>query len=513
MTRLLLAVVLSLALSPARAEPLRIAVASEATSLDPHFYDLTPNMEVARHIFSALTQLAPTGSLQGDLATSWQPVTPTTWQVELRPGITFHNGAKLTPEDVAFSYERARNVPGSPSSFQWYLQDIQSVEIAGPTTLRLVTAKPAPLLMYALRSVAIVSRATAATATTADYDSGTATIGTGPYRFVSRTRGGPLVLARNDSWFGPRPEWETVTIRPIVNNGARTAALLAGDVDLINFVPAGDIDTLRRRDTVSLSSIPGVRLYYLGLDVSRPVSPQATDAAGTPLPNNPLRDPRIRRAMSLAIDRAGLADRLLLGQAVPTLYPALTPAPAVPSADLAAARQLLADAGYKDGFSLTLTGPNDRYPFDAQVLQAVSQMWTRIGIRTRVDAIPSSVYFSRAAKHEFSATFSGSLSSRGEVLSQMQRMLQTQDIASGIGTGNWGRYSDPQTDALITQAGTTIDDAARTTLLRAAIDRAVLEHQAIIPLYFPVVTWATRAGLAYRVREDEYTLATEVIRK
>lgn len=282
-------------------------------------------------------------------------------------------------------------------------------------------------------------------------------------------------------------------------------------MDVINFVSGGDIDTLRGRDNVRLSSAPGVRLYYLGLDVGRAVSPHVTDARGQPLPANPLQDVRVRRAISLAIDRAGLAERLLHGQAVPTVYPALRPQPAVPPADVAAARRLMQEAGYASGFDLVLAGPNNRYPFDAQVLQAVSQMWTRIGIRTRVEAMPSAIYFSRAARHEFSATFSGSLSARGEVLTQLQRMLHTPDPQRGVGTGNWGRFSDPNTDALIGTAGVTIEEATRNALLHRLAAHAITDRQAIIPLYFPVNTWGTRAGIAYRVREDEYTLAADVV--
>ncbi|WP_426960023.1 ABC transporter substrate-binding protein [Muricoccus radiodurans] len=506
-----LATSLAPAISPASAQSLRIGVASEATSLDPHFYDLTPNMEVAKHLFSSLTRMSPSGELLPDLAASWTNIDPTTWEVILRPGAAFHDGTAVTAEDVVFSFERARSVPGSPSSFRWYLQDLSAVEVMDPLRLRLRTAAPAPLLMHSLRAVAILSRAASANATTADYDSGTAVIGTGPYRLVSRSRGSAIVLERNEGYFGEKPEWRSVTIRPIVNNGARTAALLAGDVDVINFVSGGDIDTLRERDNVRLSSAPGVRLYYLGLDVGRTVSPHVTDARGQPLPANPLQDVRVRRAMSLAIDRAGLAERLLHGQAVPTVYPALRPQPAVPPADLTAARRLLQEAGYAGGFELALAGPNNRYPFDAQVLQAVSQMWTRIGIRTRVDAMPSAVYFSRAARHEFSATFSGSLSSRGEVLTQLQRMLQTPDAQRGVGTGNWGRFSDPETDTLIETAAVTIDEVARNEWLHRLAERAITDRQAIIPLYFPVNTWGTRTGIAYRVRDDEYTLAADAV--
>ncbi|WP_188967448.1 ABC transporter substrate-binding protein [Neoroseomonas lacus] len=470
-------------------------------------------MELAKHIFGSLTRLTAAGELVADVALEWTNIDDLTWEVTLRSGVTFHNGGPLTADDVAFSYERARNVPGSPSSFRWYLQDISTVEVLDERRLRLRTNAPAPLLMHSLRSVAILSRATAAAATTADYDSGAATIGSGPYRLVSRSRGSAIVLERNPSYAGNRPEWQSVVIRPIVNNGARTAALLAGDVDMINFVSGADIETLRRRDDLRLSSAPGVRFYYLGLDVGRSESPNVTDAQGRPLPSNPLQDVRVRRAMSLAIDRAALTERLLHGQAVPTVYPALRPQPEVPRADIAAARRLMQEAGLAAGFDLALSGPNNRYPLDAQVLQAVSQMWTRIGIRTRVDAMPSAIYFSRAARHEFSATLSGSLSARSEVLTQLQRILHTQDRQRGIGSGNWGQFSDNRTDALIDEAGRTIDEAAREALVRQVADRGITDKQAIIPLYFPINTWGTRAGIAYSVREDEYTLAMDAVRQ
>ena len=182
------------------------------------------------------------------------------------------------------------------------------------------------------------------------------------------------------------------------------------------------------------------------------------------------------------------------------------------------AKALLAEAGYADGFELTIHGPNDRYINDAKIAEAVAQMLTRIGITTSVETMPRSVYFGRASKGspdglpEFSFILVGWGGGSGEASSPLKSLIHTYNKDAGFGSSNRGRHSDAETDALIEEALRTVDDAKRQALLAQATERAI-ENVAIIPTHFQVNTWASRKGLSYIARTDEYTLATGVVKE
>ena len=236
---------------------------------------------------------------------------------------------------------------------------------------------------------------------------------------------------------------------------------------------------------------------YLHIDSNREQSPFVTDRAGRTLDRNPLKDVRVRRAMSKAIYRQALVERVMEGAARATgqLMPAgmfgytaaIKPEPYDPDG----ARKLLAEAGYADGFALTIHGPNDRYVNDEQVAQAIAQMLSRIGIATRVETMPSSVYFTRANKLEFSMMLVGWGSDTAEASSPLKALLATFNNDKGMGQANRGRYSNPKMDAVLQQALATVDDGRREKLLQQATEIA-MSDLGIIPLYHQENVWATR---------------------
>ena len=505
-------------LSPAAwAADARIAVATETTSLDPQFHNVGPNNATSHNVFDTLIAQDDRQRLQPALALSWTPVGPTRWEVKLRPGVLFSDGTPFTADDVVFSLQRAPTVPNSPSSFAMYAKSLGKVEATDPLTVRIETGEPAPLLPNDLSALAIVSRHAAAGKTTADFDSTAAAIGTGPYRYVRWDRGGTLLLARNDHYWGRRPDWDQVTIRPIANGAARVAALLSGDVDLIDFVPSDTIAGLKANDQVNLFSTDSNRLIFILLDSSRDQSPGVLDANGAPLAQNPLRDRRVREAISIAINRDALVTRLLNGQGTPAgqLLPPgffgtsgnLPP----PAFDPARARTLLNEAGYPKGFGLVLVATNDRYPRDAEVAQAIAQMLTRIGIAVRVDTMPASMLFTRGSRLEFSAMVLGWIAASGEVTSPMVALLATYDAAKGFGSSNRGRYSNSNFDKLLEEGLQTLDASRRAAVLSEATEIA-MRDVGLVPLYFLVNTWATRKGFAYDARSDEMTTAAGLTR-
>jgi len=485
----------------ARAEELRIAIGGAFTSMDPHFHDMSTNVALTRHVFDGLTTVDANYRPAPGLAVSWRAIDDRTWEIKLREGVTFHDGGAFTADDVAFTFARIPEVPNAPARFTPYIRPVKRLEVVDAHTIRLHTADPAPTLPILLSSFGIVGRHQAEGATTADFNSGKAAIGTGPYRLVSFTAGDRAVFARNDAWWGPRQSWDEVTYRIIARGAARVAALKAGDVDVIDAVPTRDVAGLQADPKLAIFSAASLRLAFIYLDVGRAQTPFATDLDGKPLATNPLRDPRVRQALSLAINREGMRRQVMDGFSAPTgqmmpkgamgYDPDLPPDPYDP----ARARALLAEAGYPNGFGLTLHGTNDRYVNDGAIIQAVAQMWTRIGVKTEVGSLPASMFFTRFAKDEFSASMTGTWSSTGEADLVIGFQLATPDPSRGRGSRvRESHYRDPALDALLDKAIVTLDPAAREDLYRQAVRLGMAQHP-ILPLHHEVNVWAVRKGI------------------
>lgn len=504
---------------PAAADDLTIGLGSEATSIDPHFHNLTPNNQIADMIFDSIVNQDEKQRLVPGLATEWQPIDDLTWEFRLREGVKFHDGSDFNADDIICTYERAPDVPNSPSGYGTYLKG-KTFEKIDDYTIHAKTPEPYPLMVNDLSTVPIISNETGCGATTEDFNDGPAAVGTGPFEFVEYVPGDRIVLARNDDYWGEVPEFETVTLKPIKSGPSRVAALLAGDVDMIANVPTTDLPQLRENEDLQISEGVSNRVIYLHMDQFRENSPFVTAKDGSEI-ENPLMDARVRKAISKAINREAIAERVMEGQAIPAgqLLPEgffgvsenLEPE----AFDPEGAKALLAEAGHPDGFKLRIHGPNDRYINDARIAEAVAQMLTRIGIETDVETMPRSTYFGRASSGadglpEFSFVLVGWGAGSGEASSPLRSLIATYDPDKGMGASNRGRHSDPKVDALIEEALRTVDDEKRAALLSEATDIAIGENQAIIPIHYQVNAWAARKGLSYKARTDEHTLAQDV---
>ena len=507
-------VALAIFATTAQSADIRIALSSEPNSMDPHFHALAPNNTIAAHMFEALTRFDSDSRLGPALAESWRLVNDTTWEFKLRRGVKFHDGSDFTAEDVAWSLDRTATIKNSPGPFTLYTRQIVGKEIVDPLTIRLKTATPYPLMLNDLSAVFIVSKNATQGVASEDFTQGRGVVGTGPFRFGSFRRGDRVELVRNDAYWGDKPAWNRVTLRFVTSDPSRLAALLAGDVDAIDNVPSADYAKVRTNPNVQVFSTVSHRVIYFTLDQGREVSPFVTDKSGKPLARNPFRDVRVRQAFSKAINRQAIADRVMEGLGVPTsnLVPSpmfgFNPALKVDPYDPDGARKLLAEAGYRDGFGLTIHGPNNRYVNDEQILQAVAQMLARIGIQIRVEAMPLSVYFARANKKEFTMALVGWGPQTGEVSSPLRSILATINPDTGMGTVNYGLYSNPKLDTLLEEGLRTVDNAKREKLLQEAVAVAVTDV-GLIPVHFQVATWATRKGITYVPRIDERTLAQQ----
>jgi peptide/nickel transport system substrate-binding protein len=480
--------------------------------MDPQFHNLGANLSIAQNIFDTLVRMDPDSRILPGLADSWKLLDDHTWEFHLRPGVTFHDGAKLTAEDVIFSLGRPVTLVNSPAGFAIYTRAIASKTAIDDSTLRIATNGPYPLLLSDLTTIFILRKAVAEGLATEDFARGKGMDGTGPYRFISYQHDDRVDLARNDqAWIG-KPAWDRVTVRFLTNSTARLAALLSGDVDAIEGVPASDLASVKQNPGLVFAQKVSARLVYLYVDSGREDTPQVTAKDGTKLSKNPLSDERVRHALSLAINRAAIAGPLMAGlgyptgNVVPETFFGYDPTLPVPSYDPEAARKLLAEAGYPDGFAITINGPNDRLVNDAQIVQAVAQMLTRIGIVTKVETSPMSSYAPRGAKGEFSFGLIGFAAQTGEASAFLRAIVACHDTKIGGGLYNWSHYCNRDMDDYLTRALGTVDDTARLILLRQATHLA-MTTEAIIPLHFQATTWAAHSGIAIEPRTDERTVA------
>lgn len=510
--------VMSLSAGLAMAKDLTIGIRTEPSSLDPYFHSVLTNIQISDALFDTLVGRDANMGLEPRLAESWQ-ADGNVWTFKLRPGVKFSDGSPLTAEDVVFSVNRIRNVPNSPSPFTIYLNSITKVEAVDDSTVRITTAKPYPLLLNNLSSVFIMSSKAAAGEaaegkTTVQLNAGEGLVGTGPYKFESWRRGSDLVFDRNPYYWGQAGAWDKVIFRPIPTAATRVAALQAGDVDLIEDPAAEDLERLRALPHIKLVVRgPTNRAIFIGLDTDRAVTPGISGTDG----KNPLQDVRVREALSLAIDRKALDDRIMNGMATPAAQ--LLPFPmfgtseklnTVPAADIERAKALLAEAGYPKGFELILGTPSGRYINDSKVAQTIAAMWARIGVKTTVEAAAMPVFFSNAQNLKFSAYLLGWGPLTGETSNSLGSLLGTYNKETAMGSTNYGRYSNPELDDLLAKASTELNDEKRSALLQRAGEVAAADY-ALLPIHFEHSAWAMKDTISYPGRVDQMTSVREIV--
>lgn len=489
---------------------LKIGLAADVNSLDPHYFNSGPNNAMASHLFEALVSVDTDGRIAPGLALSWKAINPTTWEFKLRQGVKFHDGSEMTAEDVVFSLDRPAQIKNSPGPYTSFTKQIIGKQIVDPYTLRLKTASAYGPLPLDMSSVFIVSRKAALQASTDDFNSGKSAIGTGPYKFASFKRGDAVELTKNDAYWGEKSVWDKVSFRIITAGAPRMAALLSGDVDAIESIPPADLSKLKSNAKFKLEQKVSWRTLFWHLDHQARVSPYITDKAGKPLATNPLKDIRVRKAIAKAINRAALTERILEGLAVPAsnlVAPGVfgyNDSLKVEAYDPEGAKKLLAEAGYPNGFAITLHGPNNRYINDEQIVQTVAQFLSKVGIQAKVETQPLAVYFPKAAKGDYSMALLGWGSLAGDFA--LRTVLGTVNAENGWGSWNWGKYSNRALDEAVESSLASVEADKREAFARKAAATA-LQDYAIIPLHHQYASWALRKGLKYKARTDEFTFA------
>ncbi|MBJ3778425.1 ABC transporter substrate-binding protein [Acuticoccus mangrovi] len=506
------------AASAAHADELTIGSRTEMSTMDPHALWSGTSAQFYNHYLGFLTNIGPDNSVLPAIAESWESEGENLWVFHINPDAVFQDGTKITAEDVIASYERAINSP--KGSYGGLFAGVTGFSAPDPLTLEIHTERAYPTLPNAMTQIAVLPKSVNETATPEDFLTAKANVSAAPYKFIEYIPGDHLTVERNEAWFGTPAKWDRITFRFLSNPATRVTALLSGDVDLIDGVPPEDAARLRTDDRFNVVSGPSDRAVYMTFDLARDVTPYVADkATGEPLPTNPFKDLRVREALSLAVDRRAITERAIDGMAepanqvgTPTLGGFAEDYP--PKAyDPARAKELLAEAGYPDGFALTVSCMQGRLVNDARVCQVLGQMFQRIGLDVTVDVEPYAVFITKATCHcddrksFFMSTWASS--SAGEVGIALRNVLHSYEPDKKLGVWNLGEYSNPEVDALIEQFSTVLDQEKRRDMEKQAM-RMAMDDLGVLPLHMQSVILAAKAGLKPTIFGNEYTLGDYV---
>jgi peptide/nickel transport system substrate-binding protein len=488
-----------------QAETVRWARAADPATLDPHAVNTGTNFNLLHQIYEPLIIRTDDGKLQGAIATSWALTSdPTVWEFKLRPGVKFHDGTLLTADDVVFSLRRAQ---APTSQLKSLLSSVDTVTKVDPLTVRVKTKGPNLIFPNNLTNLFILSEAWArANKAEASQDVTSKTEnfatrnvnGTGPYTLVSREVDTRTVLRQFPQYWGrgqfPLQVTELVYL-PIKSPATRVAALLSGEVDFLQDLPAQDVARLKADNRLRITEGPENRSIFLGLNVGAKELKYG-DVKG----KNPLADPKVREAMGLAIDRDAIKTAVMRGQSIPSgiIAPRFVNGyekafAAYPKPNVAQAKKLLADAGYPNGFGLTLHTPNDRYVNDEAISTAISGFLGRIGIKTTVVARPIALHSVAIQQADTDFYLFGWGVPTYDSAYVFDYLVHTRG-KDGRGPTNATGYSNPDIDAKIVSLASESDKARRDATIKA-IWQTVQQERFYIPLHDQVLTYASNPKL------------------
>lgn len=492
------AVLLLLAAGPVPAATLRIASGFDPQTMDPHALALLYHSRISTQIYEGLVNRGRDFALEPSLALSWKPVDATTWRFALRPGVRFHDGSPFTADDVAFSIERALSKT-SQRAFQ--LRGVTGARKVDDLTVDVLLAAPDAVLPEKLLFVGMMSRAWATkhgVTVPQDFNAKQETFavrnanGTGPFALKAYEPDGRTTLVAHPGWWGRRGNVAEAVYTVIQSDATRLAALASGQVDLVLDPPFQDVARLRRDARLAIVETPDIGTQYLGFDQRRDEL-EFSDVKG----RNPFRDVRVRRAIAHAIDVDLIVAKVLRGQATPTGSPVSRLVDGY-RADLdrrlpyhpKAARALLAEAGYPQGFGVTLDCVNAAYR--AAVCQAIAGMLAQVGIRVAFQPWPSPQFFPKLTQAQTSF-FEFGWSPGTDAWPLLNAIVRTHG-EGGLGAFNGGRYSNARLDALIDAVRVEPDLAERRRMVGEAL-ALMTDDLALLPLYRRTLAWAMRKGI------------------
>ena len=479
----------------ASAQTVRIANQGDALSMDPHSLNETLQLSVTGNVYEPLVGRNKDLSLTPMLATSWKQTSPTVWRFELRKGVQFHDGTPFTADDVVFSLARTQ-VEGS--DMKSYTNDFKEVRKIDSHTVEIETKTPFPILPDVLSLVYIMSKKWCETnQATVPVDrrkgvENTASFkanGTGPFRVRERQPNVRTVFTRNGSYWGKIEGNVTeVVFTPIGNDATRVAALLSGEVDVMEPVPVQDIDRVNSSANTRAITGPELRTIFLGMDQKRDEL-LYSNVKG----KNPFKDKRVRQAFYQAIDIKGIKKTVMRGASNPSaqlvgpgingFQPEMKRLPY----DVEAAKKLMAEAGYPNGFEVSMNCPNDRYVNDGRICQTVAANLSRINVKINLQAETKGTYFPKVLRRDTSFYMLGWTPATYDAHNAMNAIMRCVDD-KGAGQFNLGAYCNPKVDELTLKVQAETDKDKRNAYIKEAFDlhAADVGH---IPLHQQALAW------------------------
>jgi peptide/nickel transport system substrate-binding protein len=486
----------------AQATPIKWAAQNDILTLDPHSQNHATTNNVVGHTYEGLVRYDRQYNIEPSLATSWQALNPTTWRFNLRRDVKFHDGAAFTADDVIFSFDRIRQPQGT---MQIYVAGVKEIRKIDDHTIEMILDKPNPVLLNSLVNFFIMDRDWAVknkSEKVQDYKAKEDTIasrntnGTGPYIIKEWAPDQRVVMTANRNWWGKLDGNVTEVIyTPIKADATRIAALLAGDVDLVTDLPTQDVSKLRSNTNLFVLDGPEVRTIFIGLDQGSDELKYGQKGA------NPFKDVRVRRALSMAVDRPAIQRTIMRNLSLPA---AILVAPGVNGhspeldkvgpANIEGAKKLLAEAGYPNGFEFTLDCPNNRYVNDEEVCQAIVGMWAKLGVKTRLNAMPFGPFIAKIQNFDSSAYLLGWGVATYDALYSLQSLVRTR-TSGADGNFNLSKVSNSKVDALVESMKTEMDKGKRDAMIREAL--TITRDDALyIPLHHQMRPWAMKKSVS-----------------
>ena len=532
--RFLVAFTLLLAFSATQLEArtLRWARSTDALTLDPHAQNEGPTATLLHHIYETLVWRDNDGKLVPRLALTWQVLAddPTVWEFKLRPNVKFHDGTPMTADDVVFSLNRAR---AETSDFKGLHSEVTDVSKVDDMTVRVKTNGPAPLYINDLTNTFIMSKKWSEDHNVQkpqDFKNkeenfaARNTNGTGPYILVSRDPEVKTVMKINpDHWAEQKPEVTEIIYTTIKADATRVAALLSGEVDFVQDVPVQDIERLQQTSGIKVTNGVENRTIFFMVDQGSKEL-RSSNIKG----KNPFADVRVRKAMNLVLDRDAIKRVVMRGQSIPTNT--IVPIPvngwtkeldAYPKPDIEAAKKLLDEAGYKEGFSVTLNCPNDRYVNDEAICQAYVGMLGRIGIQVNLVSQSKVLDFPIGQKGEadfFLLGWGVPTYDSGYIFDFLVHTRPSGDVKEdaedeALGSWNVSHYSNPEMDKMIVALSSEPDLTKRDQMI-AQIWKTLQDEQVFLAIHDQMKSYAMKDNITIGVHpEDQPNMITATFSK
>jgi peptide/nickel transport system substrate-binding protein len=483
-------------LSVVNAKTIRIGNQGDALSMDPHSLNESLQLSVTGNVYEGLTGRNKDLSLAPLLATSWQQTSPTVWRFNLRKGVVFHDGTPFTADDVIFSFQRSG---GDGSDMKSYTNDVSEIKKVDSHTVEFITKAPFPILPEVISLVYVMSKkwsednqATKPVDRRKGIENAASfrANGTGPYRVRERQPGIKTSFSRNGNYWGKIDGNVTeVVYTPITNDATRVAALVSGEIDVMEPVPVQDVARVNASANAKAMQGPELRTIFLGMDQKRDELLYSSVKG-----KNPFKDKRVRQAFYQAIDIEGIKRTVMRGAANPT---ALMVGPGINGFDAnmnkrlpydtEAAKKLMADAGYAAGFEVTMNCPNDRYVNDGEICQAVAANLSRIGVKINLQAEGKGTYFPKILRRDTSFYLLGWTPGTYDSHNALNALTRCVDD-KGAGQFNLGAYCNPKVDELTLKIQSETDKAKRQAMIAEAF-KLHADDIGHLPLHQQALAW------------------------